>query len=72
MKCRLLTTVAALTPPGHEIAICDENVSALDFDAEVDVVALSLMTATAPRGREIAAAFRERGVTVVAGGSVLT
>jgi len=63
-----LTTVAALTPPEHEVEICDENVQPLDLDAPVDVVAISFMTAYAPRAYEIAAAFKARGVTVVAGG----
>ena len=30
-----LTTVAALTPPEHEVSLCDENVQALDLDADM-------------------------------------
>jgi radical SAM superfamily enzyme YgiQ (UPF0313 family) len=63
-----LTTVAALTPPGHEVSICDENVEPLDLDADVDLVGVSFMTAVAPRAYEIAAEFRRRGVPTVAGG----
>jgi radical SAM superfamily enzyme YgiQ (UPF0313 family) len=63
-----LTTVAALTPAEHEVVLGDENVEALDFAADVDLVGLSFMTAVAPRAYEIAAAFRERGIPVVAGG----
>jgi len=63
-----LTTVAALTPPEHEVTLCDENVQSLDFDADVDVVGVSFMTALACRAWEIAAEFRRRGKTVVAGG----
>ncbi len=63
-----LTTVAASTPERHEVLICDENVEALDLDARVDLVGLSFMTAIAPRAYEIAAAFRSRGIPVVAGG----
>ena len=63
-----LTTVAASTPQRHEVLICDENVEALDLDARVDLVGLSFMTAVAPRAYEIAAAFRARGIPVVAGG----
>jgi hypothetical protein len=36
-----LTAVAALTPPGHEVRICDENVQALDLGADVDLVGIS-------------------------------
>jgi radical SAM superfamily enzyme YgiQ (UPF0313 family) len=63
-----LTTVAALTPPGHEVSVCDENVEPLDLNADVDLVGVSYMTALAPRAREIAAAFRARGRLAVAGG----
>ncbi len=63
-----LTTVAALTPERHEVLLCDENVEALDLEAKVDLVGLSFMTAVAPRAYEIAAAFRRRGIPVVAGG----
>ena len=63
-----LTTVAALTPPEHEVALCDENVQPLDFDGPCDVVGISFMTAFAPRAYEIAAEFRRRGKIVVAGG----
>ena len=63
-----LTTVAALTPPEHEVALCDENVQPLDFDVPCDVVGVSFMTALAPRAYQIAAEFRRRGKIVVAGG----
>ncbi len=63
-----LTTVASLTPPGHEVTICDEHVRPLDFDCDADLVAISFMTALAPRAYEIAAEFRRRGKLTVAGG----
>jgi radical SAM superfamily enzyme YgiQ (UPF0313 family) len=63
-----LTTVAALTPPGHQLVLCDENVEALDLEQEADLVGISFMTALAPRAYEIARAFRARGIPVVAGG----
>lgn len=63
-----LTTVAALTPPEHEVTIRDENVQPLDFDCDADLVGVSFMTALAPRAYEIAAEFRKRGKIVVAGG----
>lgn len=63
-----LTTVAALTPPHHEVRICDENVQTLDLDADIDVVGISFMTALAPRAYEIADEFRRRGKVVIAGG----
>ena len=63
-----LTTVAALTPPEHQVSLCDENVTPLDYDADVAVVGITFMTALAPRAREIAREFRRRGKVVVAGG----
>src|ERR1019366_4885074 len=58
----------ALTPRQHEVRIVDENVEALDFDTDCDVVGISFMTALAPRAYEIAAHFRRRGRIVVGGG----
>ncbi len=63
-----LTTVAALTPSGHQICLCDENVEPLDFDGGYDLVGISFMTALAPRAYEIATTFQKRGSIVVAGG----
>jgi radical SAM superfamily enzyme YgiQ (UPF0313 family) len=63
-----LTVVAALTPPGHEVRIVDENVEPLDYDSDCDVVGITFMTALAPRAYEIADHFRRRGQVVVAGG----
>ncbi len=56
-----LTTVAALTPREQQVRIVDENVEALDFDTDCDVVGITFMTALAPRAYEIAASFRRRG-----------
>ncbi len=63
-----LTTVAALTPERHAVELCDETVEPVDLESDADVVGLSLMTATAPRGFELARWFRARGRKVVAGG----
>jgi radical SAM superfamily enzyme YgiQ (UPF0313 family) len=63
-----LTTVAALTPSGHQICLCDENVEPLDFGGGYDLVGISFMTALAPRAYQIATTFQKRGSIVVAGG----
>jgi radical SAM superfamily enzyme YgiQ (UPF0313 family) len=63
-----LTVVAALTPREHQVRIVDENVEALDFDTDCDVIGITFMTALAPRAYEIAAQFRRRGRIVVGGG----
>ncbi len=61
--------VAASIPDKYEVRFIDENVDAIDFEADTDVVLLSMMlTCQLPRGREIAALYREKGVPVIAGG----
>ena len=44
-----LTAVATLTPPEHEVTICNESVEPLDLDAGVDLAGVTFMTALAPR-----------------------
>ncbi len=63
-----LITLAAMTPPQHEVTILDESLTDLDFNEKYDLVGISAMTALAPRAYEIADAFRERGTLVVLGG----
>ncbi|MGD8238686.1 MAG: radical SAM protein [Armatimonadota bacterium] len=63
-----LPVLASLTPPDAEIHLVDENVEPVDLAAPADLVAITSMTASAPRGYEIADHFRERGVPVVMGG----
>ena len=63
-----LPTLAALTPPGYDVAITNEMVSPIDFDEDVDLVGITAKTSLAPRAYEIADTFRRRGVPVVLGG----
>jgi radical SAM superfamily enzyme YgiQ (UPF0313 family) len=64
-----LATVAALTPPGVEVSLTDENVTVIDFQKEIDLVGITVLTVTAPRAYEIADNFRARGVKVILGGA---
>ena len=63
-----LPTVAALTPREHEVVLCDENVQAVDFDTDADIVGLTGYVVHKQRILELAAEFRRRGKFVVAGG----
>jgi radical SAM superfamily enzyme YgiQ (UPF0313 family) len=63
-----LITVAALTPPGHELRLVDENVRPIDFAERVDLVAIGAMNVQFGRAAEIARRFRERGVRTAIGG----
>jgi len=69
-KFPLLSTslLAGLTPPHHQVSILDESLTEIDFDQEVDLVAITAITPLAPRGYEIADQFRQRGKKVVIGG----
>ena len=69
-KFPLLSTslLAGLTPPHHHVRILDESLTEIDFDQEVDLVAITAITPLAPRGYEIADQFRQRGKKVVIGG----
>jgi radical SAM superfamily enzyme YgiQ (UPF0313 family) len=68
MEPKALAVLAGLTPPGHEVAAVDDRFEPLPLDERWDLVALTVGTWEAKRAWEIAAAFRARGATVVAGG----
>jgi radical SAM superfamily enzyme YgiQ (UPF0313 family) len=69
-KFPLLSTslLAGLTSSSHEMSIIDESLTAIDFEQEVDLVAITAITPLAPRGYEIADQFRKRGKKVILGG----
>jgi radical SAM superfamily enzyme YgiQ (UPF0313 family) len=63
-----LPVLASLTPPDVDIHLVDEHIERADPDEPADLVAISCMTAAAPRAYELADQFRARGVPVVMGG----
>jgi len=63
-----LLSLAAVTPPEVTLTIVDERIQSIDFDMDVDLVGLSIITITACRAYDIAARFRQRGIPVVFGG----
>jgi len=64
-----LPLLAGMTPEEHEVKIVEEvHNEIIDFDQEVDVVGITIMTQTAIRGYEIANEFRKRGKIVIFGG----
>jgi radical SAM superfamily enzyme YgiQ (UPF0313 family) len=69
ISCRLaIPTLAALTPPEHEIRVFDENVEEIDYTWGADLVGISVMTMFAPRAYEICKRYRAQGVKTVLGG----
>ncbi len=63
-----LLTLASATPEDVEVSIVDENIETIDFENEVDLVGITVMTPQAPRAYHIADEFRKRGRKVVLGG----
>lgn len=63
-----LPYLAALTPPEWKVTLLDEQLEDIDFDAPVDVVALTAWTLHSYRAYDIAKEFRKRGVKVIMGG----
>jgi radical SAM superfamily enzyme YgiQ (UPF0313 family) len=64
-----LPIIAAMTPPEIDIRLTDDNIGQpIDYDEEVDLVAISCFTPQAQRAYEIADRFREHGKTVLMGG----
>src|SRR4030042_4128311 len=64
----VLPLLAGLTPKDVNVRLIDENVEEADVDAPTDLVAMTCMTASAPRAYALCDAFRERKIPVVIGG----
>jgi len=64
-----LSLIAAMTPPEHEVMVCEEVYGDnIDFNGDYDLIGISLMSQTCLRGYEIANEFKKREKTVVFGG----
>ena len=63
-----LPTVAALTPPGFQVTIRDENYEQIDYEGPWDLVGITGFHTQLLQAKVIARRFRDRGVTVVCGG----
>ncbi len=63
-----MPTVAGLTPPEHEVTLCDENVDEVNFDVEADIVGVTGYIIHRERILGIADEFRRRGRFVIIGG----
>jgi radical SAM superfamily enzyme YgiQ (UPF0313 family) len=62
-----LYILEGLTPREHEIKIVEEEVDDINLDENCDLVAISCLTANAPRAYELCAEFKKMGKTVVLG-----
>jgi radical SAM superfamily enzyme YgiQ (UPF0313 family) len=63
-----LPLLAAMLPPHWKASLYIEVVDDIDFEMDVDLVAIGTMGHAIYRGIEIASEFRKRGKTVVIGG----
>lgn len=63
-----LPYLASLVPPGWQVKIIDEQLTGIDFDEPVDVVALSAWTINSFRAYEIAGVYRKKNIPVLIGG----
>jgi len=63
-----MPTVAGLTDRTHEVVLCDENVEAIDFDFEAEIIGVTGYIIHKPRMLEIIEEFRRRGQFVIVGG----
>ena len=66
-----LPTLAALTPEKHQVTLVDENVTAIPYEADVDLVGITGYHIQRDQVLAIAGAFRARGRTVVICGPVV-
>jgi radical SAM superfamily enzyme YgiQ (UPF0313 family) len=64
-----LLTIAACTPPDIDVQVVDEKANGnVNFEADADLVGISIFAHSARRGYETADAFRRNGRKVVLGG----
>ena len=63
-----LATAAGAVPEGHQITLCDENVTDVRFDVDADLVCIGFFTPQATNAYNLAGAFRRAGKKVIGGG----
>ena len=63
-----LYILQGLTPSQHIVETIEEEIEEVDLNSDCDLVAISYMTANAPRAYELCAEFKKRGKTVIVGG----
>jgi radical SAM superfamily enzyme YgiQ (UPF0313 family) len=64
--------LAAFVPAHWTVLHVDEAVEPVDLNTQADLVAITFHTPSAPHAYDLAARFRQRGITVVLGGPHVT
>jgi radical SAM superfamily enzyme YgiQ (UPF0313 family) len=69
-----LTTLAALAPKDLDVEfqLIDEGIDDIPLDLNADLIGITVITGTAPRGYELSRHFRSRGIPTVLGGPHVT
>lgn len=64
--------LAAITPKEFEVRVFHQQVDRIDYDTDAEVIAISFFSGFAPAAFQLAAEFRKKGKTVIAGGPHVT
>lgn len=64
--------LAAITPAEHRVRVFHQQVDPIPLDSDADLIAISFFSGFATPAYQLAAEFRKRGKTVVAGGPHVT
>jgi radical SAM superfamily enzyme YgiQ (UPF0313 family) len=74
MPVMALPLLAALTPPGHNVTVIDENIEDIDFERcqRADIVGVTGMIVQRQRIREILGELKRRSIFTVLGGPWVT
>jgi len=64
--------LAAITPAPHQVRVFHQQVDAIDFDTDADLIAISFFSGFAVAAYNLAAEFRKRGKMLIAGGQHVT
>ncbi|MBR6109272.1 MAG: radical SAM protein [Clostridia bacterium] len=67
-----LYTAAQILRYDHEVTVENENIAPVELDDSPDAVGISVTVDALPRAMEISAAYRSRGIPVIAGGIHIT
>jgi radical SAM superfamily enzyme YgiQ (UPF0313 family) len=60
--------LAALTPKKFDVDVINEHIRPIDYNQNVDLVGITVMTPMAPRAYEISKQFRRKGIKTILGG----
>ena len=72
MEPLMIAALKAITLPDIETFLFDDRIEAIDYNIDVDLVAISVETYTASRAYRISEQFRRRNIPVVMGGYHVT